>query len=87
VGCTLGAVALAPKGFKTVPELDQQAEGTPPEEFDKNMPELQNLVDRFTHQLREFQWQPHPQFGYMSDREWMRLAYLHMDHHLRQFRV
>ena len=76
-----------PKGFKTVPELDQQSGGTPPEEFDKDMRELRNLVNRFTQQPRDFQWQPHPQFGRMSDREWMRLAYLHMDHHLRQFSV
>jgi len=74
-----------PRGFKTVPELDQRAGGTPPEEFDKDMRELQNLVNRFTQQPRDFQWQPHPQFGHLSDREWMRLAYLHMDHHLRQF--
>ncbi|HXY49765.1 MAG TPA: DUF1569 domain-containing protein [Terriglobales bacterium] len=74
-----------PKGFKTVPELDQQAGGTPPEEFDKDVRELKNLVDRFTQQPRDFHWQPHPHFGQMSDGEWMRLAYLHMDHHLRQF--
>ena len=72
-------------GFKTVPELDQQAGGTPPEEFGKDVRELRNLVDHFTQLPRDFQWQPHPQFGQMSDREWMRLAYLHMDHHLRQF--
>ena len=74
-----------PKGFKTAPELDQQAGGTPPAVFDTDMRELQNLVDRFTRQPRDFQWQPHPHFGRMSDRDWMRLAYLHMDHHLRQF--
>ena len=73
------------KGFKTAPELDQQAGGTPPVEFDNDVRELRNLVDRFTRQPRDFQWQPHPHFGRMSDREWMRLAYLHMDHHLRQF--
>jgi hypothetical protein len=74
-----------PKGFKTAPELDQLAAGTPPAVFDADMRELQNLVDRFTRQPREFQWQPHPHFGRMSDGEWMRLAYLHVDHHLRQF--
>jgi hypothetical protein len=74
-----------PKGFKTVPELDQQAGGTPPEEFDNDVHELRKLVDRLTRQPRDFHWQPHPQFGQMSEREWMRLAYLHMDHHLRQF--
>jgi len=73
-----------PKGFATAPELDQQAGGTQPMEFDDDVRELRNLVERFT-QARNFEWQLHPHFGQMSDREWMRLAYLHMDHHLRQF--
>ena len=74
-----------PKGFNTAPELDQQLSGTPPVEFEKDMNELQSLVDRFAQQPRSFQWQAHPQFGKMSEKEWMRLGYLHMDHHLRQF--
>jgi hypothetical protein len=53
--------------------------------FAANLRELQNLVDHFARQPRDFEWQPHPHFGRMSDAEWMRLAYLHMDHHLRQF--
>lgn len=74
-----------PKGFKTVPELDQQTGGTSPAEFDDDVRELRGLLDRLTRRPRNFQWQPHPHFGQMSDREWMRLGYLHMDHHLRQF--
>jgi hypothetical protein len=74
-----------PKGFKTVPELDQQVCGTQPAVFESDVRELQSLVERFAHQPRDFQWQPHPYFGQMSEKEWMRLAYLHMDHHLRQF--
>ena len=74
-----------PKGFKTAPELDQEAGGTRPIGFNSDLRELQNLMDRFTRQPKDFHWQPHPHFGQMSDREWMRLAYLHLDHHLRQF--
>jgi hypothetical protein len=74
-----------PKGFKTAPELDQQTGGTPPVEFGNDIGELGSLVDRMTRQPRDFQWQPHPHFGQMCDKEWMRLAYLHADHHLRQF--
>lgn len=74
-----------PKGFKTVRELDQQSGGTAPAEFDPDMTELKNLLDRFTYNPRDFQLQSHPHFGQMSEKEWMRLAYLHSDHHLRQF--
>lgn len=59
-----------PKGFKTAPELDQQSGGTPPAVFDADLRDLQNLVDRFTRQPRDFEWQPHPHFGRMSDAEW-----------------
>ncbi len=78
-----------PKGFKTMPELDQQAGGgTPPAEFEKDMRQLRQLIDRFSTQPRTFRWPAsHPHFGSMSEKEWMRLAYLHLDHHLRQFGV
>lgn len=76
-----------PHGFKTAPELDQQSGGTPPIEFAADKQELRGLIARFTRQPREFDWKPHPHFGAMSEREWKRLAYLHADHHLRQFGV
>jgi hypothetical protein len=75
-----------PHGFKTMPELDQQAgAGTLPVEFARDLRELQNLLERFVKQPRDFTWRAHPHFGEMSERDWMRLAYLHADHHLRQF--
>jgi hypothetical protein len=33
----------------------------------------------------QIEWQVHPLFGGMSDGAWLRWAYLHIDHHLRQF--
>jgi hypothetical protein len=74
-----------PKGFKTVPELDQMQDGTAPSEFDRDIEELRQMADRFTRRPRDFEWQSHPHFGRMSEKDWMRLAYLHCDHHLRQF--
>lgn len=75
-----------PHGFQTMPELDQQAGGgTSPVEFARDQMELRGLLERFTRQPRDYSWQAHPHFGAMSEGEWMRLAYLHADHHLRQF--
>jgi hypothetical protein len=76
-----------PKGFRTRPELDQQADGTRPTEFAGDARELLRLLDRFTRNPRDYQWQPHPFFGQMSEKDWMRMGYLHVDHHLRQFGV
>ena len=75
-----------PHGFKTMPELDQEGGGgTSPVEFARDVRELQNLLERFVRQPRDFSWQTHPHFGEMNELDWMRLAYLHADHHLRQF--
>jgi hypothetical protein len=75
-----------PRGFKTMPELDQEAgRGTSPVEFARDQRDLQGLLERFARTPRDFSWPEHPHFGAMSKREWMRLAYLHADHHLRQF--
>lgn len=74
-----------PKGVKTMPEIDQQLGGTKPLEFEKDMLELKELINRFVRQNRDFQWQAHAVFGEMSEAEWLRWGYLHVDHHLRQF--
>ncbi len=74
-----------PHGFKSVPELDQHKAGTPPLQFEADRRDLQNLIERFTRRPRDFEHQPHPHFGQLSEKAWMRLGYLHADHHLRQF--
>ena len=74
-----------PKGFKTPRELDQQQGGTRPVEFDCDVAELRGLVTRFPQIPESFKWPAHPYLGRMSHNEWMRLGYLHTDHHLRQF--
>ena len=69
----------------TRPEIDQEVGGTKPGDFAGDVAELAALVDLFTARTRIFAWPAHPIFGRMSDAAWMRWAYLHMDHHLRQF--
>jgi hypothetical protein len=72
-------------GVKTMPDVDQQIGGTPPGDFATDMRDLRRLFERFTIQPRDFTWAPHPFFGDMTETQWMRWGYLHMDHHLRQF--
>jgi hypothetical protein len=74
-----------PHGVPTMPENDQQQGGTPPEDFKRDVDALAVMVERVTSAQRDFQWRRHPLFAEMSERDWMRWAYLHMDHHLRQF--
>jgi hypothetical protein len=72
-----------PHGVKTRPEVDQQQGGTRPVEFSSDVENLRILFERFCGWKREFA--PHAMFGQLSRTERMRHAYLHMDHHLRQF--
>ena len=73
-----------PRGVRTRPEVDQQHGGTPPVEFAADVAQLERLVDVVTGTNREFVSR-HPIFGRMSEADWLRWSYLHMDHHLRQF--
>jgi hypothetical protein len=76
-----------PPGILTRPEVDQELGGTRPVDFAADVAELEALIDVVTMRTRDFHWQVHPIFGRMSEAAWLRWAYLHMDHHLRQFGV
>jgi Protein of unknown function (DUF1569) len=69
----------------TSPELDQEAEGTAPVDFASDLAQLEALVEMVTAPTGCLGRQPHPIFGPMSEAAWLRWAYLHTDHHLRQF--
>jgi len=76
-----------PRGFKTVAELDQEKRCNRPSDFKRDIAELKDRLMHFAHLPPGFVWPAHPYLGRMSYKEWMRLAYLHTDHHLRQFGV
>jgi len=74
-----------PKGFKTLPEVDQQQGGTRPVDFARDVDELKRRIHSFVQLPDNFALPSHPYLGAMSASEWMRLGYLHTDHHFRQF--
>jgi hypothetical protein len=76
-----------PAGIRTVPEVDQLIGGTKPAEFAADVAALEALIERVTSRTDYFRGRTHPIFGPMSDADWMRWGYLHVDHHLRQFGV
>jgi len=74
-----------PRGVDTRPEIDPLIGGTKPSDFAGDMASLVRLLQRIVSHTPDFTWQPHPIFGHLSQWQWMRWAYLHTDHHLRQF--
>jgi hypothetical protein len=74
-----------PAGIETRPEIDQcRGGGTKPDDFARDVAEVATMVAAVTSRTSD-RWPPHPIFGALSEAEWMRWGYLHMDHHLRQF--
>lgn len=73
-----------PKGVATMPEVDQEREGTPPAEFEADLGRLQTAMDAFVERMDPDSLK-HPIFHKMSAAQWGRWAYRHVDHHLRQF--
>ena len=77
-----------PAGIVTTPDLDQDAGGTRPADFAADVAELQRLLwEVATDRRGRLAGHLHPIFGRMSESAWLRWAYLHADHHLRQFGV
>jgi hypothetical protein len=74
-----------PKGVKTLPEVDQEIGGTRPVEFGRDVEQLVSFIETFGAPPCDFDWQVHPIFGRLSEREWLHWGYRHVDHHLRQF--
>jgi hypothetical protein len=74
-----------PADIPTTPDLDQDCDGTRPADFDADVAKLEQLLGTFAADRRHFGGRVHPLFGRMSESAWLRWAYLHADHHLRQF--
>ena len=72
-----------PHRIPTPPEADQLIGGTPPAEFIDDKERLICSVQLFAG--TDMGGVAHPIFGRLSQWEWMRWGWLHVDHHLRQF--
>ena len=76
-----------PSGILTRPEIDQAFDGRRPGDFTADVNALETLVRFAAVRDRHFHWPQHPIFGRMSETAWLRWAYLHTDHHFRQFGI
>jgi len=72
-----------PKGAPTAPELLARSAVDWPAEVKA----LEKALDRFLARDVNGSWPPHPAFGARDGRQWGRLVYRHLDHHLVQFGV
>jgi len=81
----LGLPMQWPHGVSTVPECEAGVGGTRAAEIESDLRDLRELFERFTRQPRDFEYAEHAIFGRLTEEQWMRWGYRHLDHHLRQF--
>ena len=74
-----------PPGILTSPELDPEQGGTRPIDFAADIAEVARLLERVSDPPDGPERRGHPVFGRMPHAAWLRWAWLHTDHHLRQF--
>jgi len=74
-----------PPGILTSPELDPECGGTSPSEFPADVSHVEALLELVAGAPEGLDQRVHPVFGRMSHAAWLRWAWLHTDHHLRQF--
>jgi hypothetical protein len=80
----LGSPVKWPRGVPTRPEIEQGKGGSIPVDFLQDQAALLSTFGRFCDGVPN-PCVPHPMFGKMTAKDWMRWGYLHADHHLRQF--
>jgi hypothetical protein len=74
-----------PRGIKS--GANPAATVVEPDQFGKDVERAANLLQRLAIAPADTLVERHPLLGPMTRAQWMRWAYLHTDHHLRQFGV
>jgi hypothetical protein len=75
-----------PKGkIETTDELKQGVGGTKLTAFELDKGILADMVTNFETRHGNEEFRKHPVFGDLDKQQWGRLAYLHLNHHLKQF--
>ncbi len=76
----------APKGkVETFKELKQGEGGTKPTTFENDRQKLIDSINNFDKVYPNKTKVMHPAFGNLTKKEWGKLIYVHLDHHIRQF--
>jgi hypothetical protein len=75
-----------PKGkAETAKEIKQGEGGTPPTNLGNDIKSCIAQINNFNSNFKQTQITKHPTFGDMNKKEWARLAYIHINYHLKQF--
>jgi hypothetical protein len=76
-----------PKDSPTAPEMDPNKKLKPRDSFLEEKEDLIHHLSRMNNTATDFTFGMHPIFRNMDRKDWGKLVYKHLDHHLRQFGV
>jgi Protein of unknown function (DUF1569) len=76
-----------PKDSPTAPELDPNKKLKPTGSFQEEKETLLHQLSRMNNTPSDFSFGMHPLFREMNRKQWGKVVYKHLDHHLRQFGV
>ena len=74
-----------PHGAETSPQSNPRIDGTRPSDFERSRERAITALRALAGVSPELLPSSHKVFGAMSPSDWLRWAYKHTDHHLRQF--
>lgn len=74
-----------PKNLPTTPSYLPKKSGTPISNFKDDKDVLLKLLSNFISTSENTSLGSHPLLGKLNRKEWGRMLYLHLDHHLKQF--
>ena len=81
-------LAQSKKKVPSPNQFDQVAgNGTSPKNFESALATLKKYLEKFYRLHEAYDYPPHFYFGRLSRIEWRKIAYYHMNHPLRQFKV
>jgi len=80
----LWGMPIPKEKIKTMPEINPHLLGSKPVSFEPDRDYLVRKIVEFIN-FDESKLCPHPMFGKMTKKQWGRLIYTHLDHHLSQF--
>lgn len=76
-----------PKNTPSSPEFISGQNGTDLVDFKSDLETLQQTIISFNKKSDEMRFSLHPMFGDISNEDWGRLMWKHVDHHLKQFGI
>lgn len=73
------------KPWKKNLDTPKQFRVTDVQEFNEQKEKLTSIISDFSEKANVTEWPAHPLFGKFTTKQWGKMQYKHLDHHLTQF--